>query len=107
MTFEATMHVDENEVATIRLAGDLDSRSAPQLNELVVEAARRPVNRLVLLMHRLTYMSSAGLRCLLFAHQRMPRGVEIVLIGTQPQVLETIRLTGFDQSVVMQESADA
>ena len=68
------------------------------------EAAEQEVSRLILLMQTLAYMSSAGLRCLVFAHQKMPAGTEIVLVGTQPEVAETIRLTGFDRSVVMQES---
>jgi anti-sigma B factor antagonist len=106
MAFTAGMTV-EDRVATIRLQGELDGRAAPQLNDLVADAAGQRPDRLVLLMGALTYMSSAGLRCLIFAHQRMPRGVQIVLVGTRPEVAETIRLTGFDRSVVMQESAGA
>jgi anti-anti-sigma factor len=51
-------------------------------------------------------MSSAGLRSLVFAHQKMPPGMEIVLIGARPEVAETIRLTGFDRSIVMQEATE-
>jgi anti-anti-sigma factor len=58
-------------------------------------------------MDELTYMSSAGLRCLVFAHQKLPRGVDIVLVGTRPEVAETIKLTGFDRSITMQETADS
>jgi anti-anti-sigma factor len=49
---------------------------------------------------------SAGLRCLVFAQQKMPHGVQIVIVGARPEVAETIRLTGFDRAVVMQESGD-
>lgn len=106
MSFTAKMHVADA-AATLRLTGELDRTSAPRLNELIVEAAEKEVQRLVLLMEELTYMSSAGLRCLVFAHQKMPRGVQIVLVGTRPEVAETIRLTGFDRSITMQESAEA
>jgi anti-anti-sigma factor len=105
MDFNAKMHVDDG-AATLWLVGELDRRAAPRLNELITEAAEKGVGRLVLLMKELTYMSSAGLRCLVFAHQKMPRGVEIVLVGTRPEVAETIRLTGFDRSITMQESAE-
>jgi anti-anti-sigma factor len=105
MSFTAKMYVADY-AATMRLVGELDRRSAPRLNELIIEAADKQVQRLVLLMEELTYMSSAGLRCLVFAHQKMPRGVEIVLVGTRPEVAETIRLTGFDRSITMQESAE-
>jgi anti-sigma B factor antagonist len=106
MSFNAKMHVVED-AATIRLTGELDRLAAPRLNELIVEAADKQVKRLVFLMEELMYMSSAGLRCLVFAHQKMPRGVAIVLIGTRPEVAETIKLTGFDRSITMQESAEA
>ena len=102
MTFDAKMDVDGG-VVTLTLAGEADSRAAPKLNELVIHAAEVPPTRLVLIMHDLTFLSSAGLRCLVFAHQRLGQGAEIVLVGARPEVAETIRLTGFDRSVIMQE----
>ena len=101
MSFNTKVHTDDG-VVTIRLTGELDSRSAPSLNEVIVEATAGEVRRLVLLAEDLTYMSSAGLRCLVFAHQKLGRGVDIVLVGATPEVAETIRLTGFDRSLVMQ-----
>jgi anti-anti-sigma regulatory factor len=32
--------------------------------------------------------------------------VEIVLVGTRPDVAETIRMTGFDRSVIMQDAVE-
>jgi len=107
MAFQAKMQFDDG-VATIRMSGELDGEGAPLLGDLVAGAAERDtLGRLVLLMDELTYLSSAGLRSLVFAHQKMPYTVDIVLVGAQPQVAETIRMTGFDRSVVMQESAGA
>ncbi|MFD1934333.1 MULTISPECIES: anti-sigma factor antagonist [Nonomuraea] len=100
MSFQVRMNV-EGDTATLRLSGELDGRSAPELNQLVGEAVERRVGKLVLLLDELTYMSSAGVRCLVFAHQKLPSGSEITLVGTQPEVAETIRLTGFDRSIVM------
>ncbi len=105
MEFQGKMHV-ENGVATIRLAGEVDSRSAHRLNELIVAAVEATPERLVVLAEELTYLSSAGLRSLVFAHQKIGRDAEIVLIGVRPEVAETIRLTGFDRSIVMQEGGE-
>src|SRR5919197_1086920 len=103
MSFQAKLQADDDSrTVTIRLIGELDSKSAPELNELIGQAAQHEADRLVLLMDRLDYLSSAGLRCLVFAHQKFGPGVEIVLVGTQPDVAETIRMTGFDRSVIMQ-----
>src|SRR5689334_16988142 len=102
MSFEATSHVWDG-IATIRLRGELEAKSAGQLNRVIGEVSEQRLKRLVLLMDQLTYLSSAGLRSLVYTHQKLGRGVEIVLVGTRPEVAETIRLTGFDRSVVMQE----
>lgn len=103
MGFQGKMHTEDS-VVTIRLTGDVDSRSAHQLNELITAAAEHDPSRLVLLAQELTYLSSAGLRCLVYAHQKMGRQTQIVLVGTRPEVAETIRLTGFDRSILMQDA---
>jgi anti-sigma B factor antagonist len=105
MSFDAKLQIEDG-VATIRLAGELDAASAPKFNNLITDAAKHDLNRLVLLAADLTYMSSAGLRCLVFAQQKLPRKTEIVLVGAQPYVAETIRLTGFDQSITVEEAGD-
>jgi anti-sigma B factor antagonist len=105
MAFEAKTHVD-GDVVTIRLTGELDSRAAPRFNEVISAVPAGKVGRLVLLMSGLSYMSSAGLRCLIFAQQKLGRGVRIVLVGTQPSVAETISMTGFHRSVTMLDAVD-
>lgn len=105
MSFHPKSHVEDG-VATIRISGELHARSAGQLDRLITEVAGQSLRRLVLLMDELTYLSSAGLRSLVFAHQRLGRDVEIVLVGTRSEVAEAIRLTGLDQSVIMQEPVE-
>jgi anti-anti-sigma factor len=103
MPFHASLLVEDG-VATIWLNGELDAGSAPEFNDLVIDAAKHTLSRLVLLAENLVYMSSAGLRCLVFAQQKLPRGTEIVLVGARPDVAETITLTGFNQSITMEQA---
>ncbi len=100
MTFEAQLEARDGE-ATIKLEGDLDSSSVSTFRERLDEVARDDVERLVLDMRDLRYLSSAGLRGLVFARQKMGRDIEIVILGATDLVAETIRLTGFDRSVTM------
>jgi anti-anti-sigma factor len=100
MGLDATMSNAEG-IATVVLAGEADSETAPMLNELITTVTATPVRQLVLDVRGLTYLSSAGLRSLVFAHQTLGRGVEIVLVGARPEVARTIRLTGFDRSVTL------
>jgi anti-anti-sigma factor len=103
MAFDAQLLM-EDRVATIRLTGELDATSAPRFNDLIIDVSKRLPGRLVLLAENLTYMSSAGLRCLVFASQKLPHDTEIVMVDAQPDVVETIRLTGFDRSITLQEA---
>ncbi|MGK7920977.1 MAG: anti-sigma factor antagonist, partial [Trichodesmium sp.] len=73
----------------------------------VEEAAATSPKRLVLMMQDLEFMASAGLRVLIFAKQKMGTGVDIYMVGVQEMVLDTIKKTGFDQSVYLLDEYDA
>jgi anti-anti-sigma factor len=91
----------------ITLIGDVDAASAPRLEEVITDVTASTPRRLVVDLAGLDYLSSAGLRCLVFAHQRLGRGVEIVLAGAHGDVAETIHLSGFDRGVTMRGRASA
>lgn len=102
MPLNVTHDVTEG-VARITLSGELDASTAPLFKEAIEKAATGNIARLVLLMQDLEYMSSAGLRVLIFAKQKMG-AVDIYMIGLQETVLDTLQKTGFDRSVVIQET---
>ena len=101
MSLDARMTIEAG-VATLVLAGEADAESAPELHRLVTDATRSSLRQLTLDLTGLTYLSSTGLRCLVYAHQRLGRGVRIVLVGANDEVAETIRLTGFDRQLLKQ-----
>ncbi|NES74407.1 MULTISPECIES: anti-sigma factor antagonist [Okeania] len=106
MAFTANLETT-NGIAKITLSGELDGSTAPAFKEKVEEAAAESPKRLVLMMNDLEYMASAGLRVLIFSKQKMGTGVDIYMVGVQEMVLDTIKKTGFDQSIYLLDEYDA
>lgn len=101
MAFAISTQLDRD-AAVMTLTGELDATAAPALRDQIEQlAGGDEVHRLVLMLHDLSYMASAGLRALVFAKQKLGSDVELILVGTQDTVAETIELTGFHHSVTM------
>lgn len=107
MAFEATLEMLPGSIAKITLVGELDGSVAQKFKEKVEEAVNQDAQRLVLMMEDLEYMSSAGLRVLVFAKQKMGSGVDIYMVGVQEIVVEPIKMTGLDRSVILLDEYDA
>jgi|SRR4051812_27730316 anti-anti-sigma factor len=106
MAFKSTLEIVNN-VAKITLVGELDAAAAPAFRTDVENAAAAKVKAVALLMKDLEYMASAGLRALVFAKQKMGTQVEIYMIALQEPVMETITMTGFQNSVSFLDEYDA
>jgi anti-anti-sigma factor len=97
--------VEEGEgTATLKLSGELDAASAPQFKEAIERVAPRKPRKLVLVMNELEFMASAGLRVLIFARQKMGSGVSLYVVGSHGPVLNTLKMSGFQHSVYLQET---
>jgi anti-anti-sigma factor len=105
MAFKSTLEIVNN-VAKITLVGELDAAAAPAFRTDVEAAAAAKVKAVALLMKDLEYMASAGLRALVFAKQKMGASVEIYMIALQENVMETITMTGFQNSVTFLDEYD-
>ncbi|MEH1782814.1 anti-sigma factor antagonist [Nostoc sp.] len=100
MAFSATLKIS-NDVAKITLSGELDAMTAPIFKIEVEKAVVEHPKHLVLLMQDLEYMASGGLRVLIFAKQTIDAAADIYIVAPQEMVLETLKKTGFDQSVLI------
>ena len=107
MAFNATLETTDHGIAKITLTGELDGSVAEEFKAKVQEAADQQAKRLVLIMDELEFMSSAGLRVLVFAKQKMGSDVDIYMVGVQELVLEPIKMSGLDRSVILMDEYDA
>ena len=95
------------DIAVITLSGELDANASGSFRSAVEEAAAAGPKRVVLVMDKLQFMASAGLRVLVFAKQKMGTSVDLFVVGARDAVLETIEMTGFHHSVIMMDEYDA
>ena len=93
-----------DQVATITLHGEITTNTAAIFQEVIERTAREKIEQLVLDMTYLTYMSSAGLRVLIFAKQKMGSQVEIFIVGAGEMIIDTLKKVGFHHSVHIVEN---
>ncbi|MFI5531480.1 STAS domain-containing protein [Kitasatospora sp. NPDC051853] len=93
--------------AVVTIGGDLDAASAPAFQKAAESVIEGRPKELVLEMSKVDYISSAGLRQIVYTRQKMDDDVRVVLVGVNSAVEQTIRLVGFDQSVTFADSIPA
>ena len=91
-------------VAKIELLGRLDAVNAPSFQEELKKLAGADINRMVFYAKDLEYISSAGLRAIIFAKQKIGVHSQVYLIGAQEVVLNTIKMSGLDNFMFIQET---
>ncbi len=79
---------------TMRLSGRLDTVTAPQLEE-ALKNSLAGVSLLTLDFADLAYISSAGLRVLLFAQKTMNKQGSMVIRNVNETIMEVFEITGF------------
>ncbi|MEI7582981.1 anti-sigma factor antagonist [Runella sp.] len=88
-----------DKVAKITLSGELDSLSARVFQKEIEKVALQSPTELVLDMEHLAFMSSAGLRVLIFSKQKMGVGLTIYVVKPQEAIVDTLEKTGLQHSV--------
>ena len=86
----------DGEKLTVALFGRLDTNTAPELqNSLEQEIA--DIKQLYFDMAELEYLSSAGLRVLLFLHKKCAaQGASMSLFNCNDMTMDVFKMTGFD-----------
>lgn len=93
-------------VAKVTLVGRLDSNNAPGLTDEMMKLISQRPKELVFFAKDLVYISSAGLRVIIFAKQKMGLDTTVSLVGAKPEVIDILKMTGFDKFVVLQDDHD-
>jgi anti-anti-sigma factor len=89
--------------ALIQLIGTVDTKTAPELLDILTKLDLKSLSSLKIDMNQMTFMSSAGLRALLFAKQKMHQNSILTVTGACEGVVDTIKKTGLSQAIVISE----
>ena len=90
-----TIEIKKNkEETTIEINGRLDTTTAPALEKTINENMEG-VKTLILDLKSLEYISSAGLRVLLYAQKKMQQVGVMKLVNVCELVMEVFDITGF------------
>lgn len=90
----------------ISLEGDVDTMTAPDLLDALTALELAALSELRIEMAQVGFLSSAGLRALVFAKQKMPHASRLVLVGTSTEIADVITKTGLTQAVTLVASHD-
>ena len=79
----------------LELDGKLDTTTAPEFEKQLQDIFSRPIGFLLFDLRNLSYISSAGVRTILFAHQEMAqRNGKVLITNLQPQIQQVMEIIG-------------
>ena len=97
-----TMEIKRNgQETTIKIEGRLDTNTAPVLEKTIMEDLG-DTKSLILDVKGLEYISSAGLRVLLGAQQKMEEIGSMKLVNVCEAVMDVFEMTGFADVLVIE-----
>lgn len=96
--------LSEPGVTRVELEGSIDGKTAPQIRE-ELSAGLQQVQKLIVDMSRVDYLSSAGLRLLLLLYREITaRNGKLVLLQVSPEIQTVMSHTGFLSFFTLAES---
>jgi anti-sigma B factor antagonist len=103
----STSTATQEQVTIAELIGDIDGKTAPQVQAAVIPVAQLG-SKLLLDMTKVPYMSSAGLRTLLSLHRQISgKDGQMVLVGVAEEIQDTMSITGFINFLTICDSIEA
>jgi len=108
----ATLNIEKkllrNGVTLLILSGELDAHTAPSLDDTIAELFKGNLNKLILDLREVVYISSHGIGVLVSAHSRArEKQGRIVLMKPTPLVKEVFAMLEVAQIFPVVEDQDA
>ena len=85
---------------TLSVKGRVDTTTAPELEQAVKNC--EGISELIIDMNELEYISSAGLRVILYANKMMNENGSLKLINVSAPIMEILDITGFTDIITIE-----
>ena len=85
---------------TLSVKGRVDTTTAPELEQAVKNC--EGISELIIDMNELEYISSAGLRVILYANKMMNENGSMKLINVSAPIMEILDITGFTDIITIE-----
>jgi len=93
--------IDENGVLTISVEGSIDTLTASDFENKVLNAIDG-VKKLILDFAKVEYVSSAGLRTIILLNEKMEEKEGMVIKNINEEVRDVFEMTGFDELLTLE-----
>ena len=104
--FDATILEITDGTAKIALSGVLDANAINIFQEKLDKVIAQPLKRIVVLLHDLQCISSAGLRVMIFYNQKLGKDTEIHAVGASEQIKNFLKMSSFYEGVTLVDRYD-
>jgi len=92
---EISKYTHESNIMVLEIKGEVDAYTAQDLDKTLEDLLSKGNLQIVLDVSKLTYISSAGIRTILHAHQEAVQlGGEVKLLGPTDQVRRIFEIAG-------------
>ena len=92
------IHLDETTL-TVILGGKLAIGNAPALQELLSNYQGQDIRKVVFDATDLEFISSAGIRCIIYARRELGQKPEIVFENCTKEIYEVFEMTGLSRFI--------
>jgi anti-anti-sigma factor len=97
--------VTKSGIVLLEVEGEVDAHTAHKLDQTLKDLLAQGHSRLALDASQMGYISSAGLRVVLFAHREARQlGGEVRLFGLNAQVRRVFEIAGFDKLLCISDT---
>jgi len=88
--------ISENDLHVVQVSDRIDAITSPELEKELMSLIEEGATKLLLDLGEVSYISSAGLRVILMAAQKLYGKGTVAIARPKPEVQEVLEMTGFD-----------